>query len=74
MQRPERVLTIGISAIFCTLLRDYLAPYHYTPEGWAFPLLESISVFTFPIFIMAILTNMTAMQRMRDSKKALKGS
>ena len=73
MQRPERVLTIGISAIFCTLLRNYLAPYHYTPEGWAFPLLESISVFTFPIFIMAILTNMTAMQRMRDSKKALKG-
>lgn len=73
MQRPERVLTVGISAIMCGLLGDYIGEFKYAIPGTTFPLFESITVFTFPIFVMAILTNLTAIRRMRDAQKALDG-
>ena len=71
MQRPERVLTIGIAAILCGALQDITGAIKTTIPGMDFPLFESITVFTFPIFIMAVLTNWTAIVRMGDSKKAL---
>jgi len=73
MQRPERILTISISAILCGILRDYAGLFKYTIPGFDFPLFESITIFTFPIFIMAILTNLTAIKRMQDAKKTLAG-
>jgi CDP-diacylglycerol---glycerol-3-phosphate 3-phosphatidyltransferase len=73
MQRPERVLTVGISAILCGLLEDAIGEFKYTIPGTDFPMFESISVFTLPLFVMAILTNWTAIQRMADAEKALKG-
>jgi CDP-diacylglycerol---glycerol-3-phosphate 3-phosphatidyltransferase len=71
MQRPERILTVGIAAILCGLLRDVTGSIKYTIPGCNFPLFESITIFTFPIFAMAILTNWTAIQRIVDAKKAL---
>lgn len=71
MQRPERVLLIGISAVLCGLLADYTGQFKYTVPGTGFPIFENITLFTFPIFIMAILTNWTAIQRLRESKIAL---
>lgn len=71
MQRPERVLLIGISAVLCGVLAQYTGQFKYTIPGTDFPLFENITLFTFPIFVMAILTNWTAIQRLRDSKAAL---
>jgi CDP-diacylglycerol--glycerol-3-phosphate 3-phosphatidyltransferase len=71
MQRPERILLIGISAVLCGLLADYTGQFKYTVPGTTFPIFENITLFTFPIFILAILTNWTAIQRLRESKGAL---
>jgi phosphatidylglycerophosphate synthase len=71
MQRPERILTIGISAFLCGLLSLWTGPLRYTVPGLSFPLFESISVFTFPLFVLAILTNLTAIGRIQDTKRAL---
>lgn len=71
MQRPERILLIGISAVLCGLLADYTGQFKYTIPGTTFPIFENITLFTFPIFILAVLTNWTAIQRLRESKAAL---
>lgn len=71
MQRPERVLLVGISAILCGLVQSYAGDFKYLIPGTGFPILENITIFTFPIFVMAVLTNWTAVQRMRESKIAL---
>ncbi|MCC6461338.1 MAG: CDP-alcohol phosphatidyltransferase family protein [Saprospiraceae bacterium] len=71
MQRPERVLLVGITAILCGLVQRYAGDFKYVVPGTDFPWLENITIFTFPIFVMAILTNWTAVQRMRESKVLL---
>ncbi|MBU2552945.1 MAG: CDP-alcohol phosphatidyltransferase family protein [Bacteroidetes bacterium] len=64
MQRPERVLTIGISAILYGVITYHFGEFKVTVDWLPFPLIENISLFTIPIFIMAILTNLTAIQRL----------
>lgn len=71
MQRPERVLLVGITAILCGLVQRYSGDFKYVIPGTGFPIFENITLFTFPIFLMAILTNWTAIQRLRESKAAL---
>jgi len=64
MQRPERILTIGISAILYGTITYYSGEFKVSVDWLPFPLVENISIFTIPIFIMAILTNLTAIQRL----------
>lgn len=71
MQRPERVLTIGISAILYGIISYYFGDFKITVEWLPFSLLENISIFTIPIFIMAILTNYTAFQRLNHCRKKM---
>lgn len=71
MQRPERVLLVGISAILCGLTQIYAGNFKFVIPGTNFPYFENITIFTFPIFVMAVLTNWTAIQRLRESKIAL---
>lgn len=71
MQRPERIILIGISAMACGLVQYFYGDFKYTCPGTAFPIWENITVFTFPLFLLAILANYTAVQRMLSSKKAL---
>lgn len=71
MQRPERVLLVGISAILCGLTQIYAGDFKFVIPGTNFPYFENITIFTFPIFVMAVLTNWTAIQRLRESKIAL---
>lgn len=71
MQRPERVLLVGISAIICGLVQFSFEEFRYVVPGTNFPYFENITIFTFPIFVMAVLTNWTAIQRLRESKAAL---
>ncbi len=71
MQRPERVLLVGISAILCGLTQSYAGDFRFVVPGTNFPYFENLTIFTFPIFVMAVLTNWTAIQRLRESKIAL---
>ncbi len=72
MQRPERVVLLGVSALLCGVIGNYIGgDYKFYIPGIPFQVFESISIFTIPITILAVLTNITAINRMRDSKKAL---
>lgn len=71
MQRPERVLTIAITAISYGLISYYFGEFKITVDWLPFPFIENISIFTIPIFIMAILTNYTAIQRLYHCYKTM---
>lgn len=72
MQRPERVVTIGVAAIACGVAGEYLGgDWKWHVSGVRFHLLETMSIFTLPIVLMALLTNFTALQRLLGSRKAL---
>lgn len=72
MQRPERVVLIGISAMLCGITGSIIGgDYKLFIPGISFHVFESMSIFTIPITIMAVLTNITAVNRLLDAKKAL---
>ena len=72
MQRPERVVTIGVFALLCGILSRYIGgDYKLFVPGIKFHVFETMSIFTIPIFILAILTNVTAFRRLTDAKKVL---
>ncbi|MES2389646.1 MAG: DUF4833 domain-containing protein [Bacteroidota bacterium] len=72
MQRPERVVLVALSAIACGITGHYAGgDYKLYIEGIPFGVFETMSVFTIPLTIMAILTNYTAYKRITEAKKAL---
>ncbi|MBB5637875.1 phosphatidylglycerophosphate synthase [Pedobacter cryoconitis] len=72
MQRPERVVTIGICAMAAGIAGHYIGgDYKVYVPGISFHIFETISIFTIPITVMAFMTNITAINRLRDAKKAL---
>ncbi|MFI5217906.1 MAG: CDP-alcohol phosphatidyltransferase family protein [Bacteroidia bacterium] len=72
MQRPERVVIIGISAIACGIISMFIGgDFKYYVSFLPFYLYETITFFTFPILIVAILSNYTAIDRLRYCKKEL---
>ncbi len=72
MQRPERIVLIGVSAIACGIAGEYIGgDWKWHISGVKFHVLETMSIFTLPLTLMAVLTNITAINRLRSSKKAL---
>jgi len=71
MQRPERVVTIGLFAIICGIAQHYIGDYKLYVPGIPFHIFETITIFTFPIVVLAILSNITAFKRLADAKKAI---
>ena len=72
MQRPERVVTIGLCAMLCGISSLYIGGnYKLFVPGVKFHVFETISIFTIPIVILAVLTNITAFKRLIDAKKSL---
>lgn len=71
MQRPERVLTIAITAILYGVISYYVGDFKIIVDWLPFPFIENISIFTIPIFIMAVLTNYTAIQRLNHCYKKM---
>jgi phosphatidylglycerophosphate synthase len=72
MQRPERILIVSLSAILCGVMSNYIGnDLKYDVDWLPFPLFETISIFTFPIFILAIFANITAIRRLFEAKHLL---
>jgi CDP-diacylglycerol---glycerol-3-phosphate 3-phosphatidyltransferase len=72
MQRPERVVTIGVCALACGITSQYIGgDYKLFIPGIKYHVFETMSIFTFPIFLLALLTNITAYNRLMDAKKTL---
>ena len=72
MQRPERVIIIGVSALGCGIASHWMGGDYKIPwPGSSFPIFETISIFTIPLTIMAFLANWTAIGRLRGAKKTL---
>jgi CDP-diacylglycerol--glycerol-3-phosphate 3-phosphatidyltransferase len=72
MQRPERVVTIGVFAIICGVASLYMGgDYKLYVPGIKFHVFETMSIFTIPITVMALLTNITAYNRLMGSKKSI---
>lgn len=72
MQRPERVVLVGVSAIACGITANFIGGNYklYVP-GLPFHIFETMTVFTLPVTVMAVLTNITAFKRLYAAKKAL---
>ena len=61
MQRPERVILIGVSALACGIASKWMGGnYKVHIPNSSFPIFETISIFTIPITVMAVLANVTA--------------
>jgi CDP-diacylglycerol---glycerol-3-phosphate 3-phosphatidyltransferase len=73
MQRPERILLIGISCSLCGLSQYFIGNFKITSQTFQFLTWENISIFTYPLFLLAILANYTAYQRLMHCKNALNG-
>lgn len=72
MQRPERVVLTGVSAMACGITAHFIGGnYKYFIPGVSFHVFETMSVFTIPLTVMAVLTNITALKRLSDAKKSL---
>ncbi len=69
MQRPERIILVGVSMLACGLISGLLGgEYKIDVDFLPFPLFETITIFTFPLFILAIMANITAIRRLKYSK------
>ncbi len=72
MQRPERVILIALSALACGITGHFIGgDYKYYMPGIKYHVFETITIFTLPITVMAVLTNITAIKRLLDAKKIL---
>lgn len=72
MQRPERVVLVGTSALACGIASGYIGgDYKLFIPGIPFHVFETMSIFTIPLGVLAILTNITAYNRLMDAKQAL---
>lgn len=72
MQRPERVILISLSAIICGITYSFIGgDYKLFVPGIPFHIFETMTVFTLPIAVMAVMTNITAVGRLLDAKRAL---
>ena len=72
MQRPERILIIGLSAMACGLFSAvYGGDFRYIPDWSDAPIFETITLFTLPLVILAVLANVTAIRRLNFSRKVL---
>jgi phosphatidylglycerophosphate synthase len=72
MQRPERVVLMGVSALACGIASNWIdGSYKLFIPGVPFHVFETMSIFTFPLTALAVLANITAVSRLLQAKRAL---
>ena len=65
-------ISFGVVAIACGITGHYVGgDYKVYMPGVSFHVFETMSIFTIPITIMAFMTNITAIQRLNDARRAL---
>ena len=73
MQRPERVVIIGFSAVICGIASSFIGGnYKYFVSFLPFHLFETVTIFTLPVLIVALLANYTAIDRLNHCRKELR--
>ncbi len=72
MQRPERVVLIGVSALACGVSSAWLGgDYKLFVPGIPFHVFETTSILTLPMTVLAVLSNITAVSRIQQARRAL---
>lgn len=72
MQRPERIVIIGVSAVACGVFSNSIGGDFRIMVDWLpIPLFETITLFTLPLAILAVMANITAVRRLNHSRKIL---
>lgn len=75
MQRPERIVLVATASIATSIISgiiggDYAIHVNWLPQ----PIFETISIFSWPIFFLAISANVTALRRLFFARKELFGA
>jgi CDP-diacylglycerol--glycerol-3-phosphate 3-phosphatidyltransferase len=72
MQRPERIIVISVSGIICGIVSACSGGNHKLYIEWLnYDVIETISIFTYPVAFVAIMANITAIKRLNDCRKKL---
>ncbi len=71
MQRPARVVVIGMGAMLCGISHFFIGNVCLKLGNSSIVLFETISIFTIPLTVVAIFSNITAIKRLNHVKKAL---
>jgi CDP-diacylglycerol--glycerol-3-phosphate 3-phosphatidyltransferase len=75
MQRPERIVMIGTSAIACGVTAFFIGgDFKWNVEFLPFHIFETISIFTIPLTIVAFLANYTAITRLMHCRNVLRNN
>lgn len=72
MQRPERIVIIGVSGLICGIVSAYTGGNQKLYIQWLnHDVVETISIFIYPIALVAIMANITAIKRLNHCRKQL---
>lgn len=72
MQRPERVVLMGVSALACGISSAFIGgDYKLFVPGIPFHVFETMTILTLPITVLAVLSNITAVSRLLQARQAL---
>jgi len=72
MQRPERIVLVGTTALATGIASMYIGgDYKLYIPGIRYHVFETMTIFTLPLTILAVLTNLTAFHRLMDARAAL---
>ncbi len=72
MQRPERIVLVAVASIATSLISSQIGGDYKVEVDWLHqPLFETISIFSWPIFFLAVSANVTALRRLFFAKKEM---
>ena len=74
MQRPERIVLVAVASILTSVISGQIGGDFKVNVDWLDqPAFETIAIFGWPIFFLAISANITALRRLLFAKKELYG-
>ncbi|MBT8231756.1 MAG: CDP-alcohol phosphatidyltransferase family protein [Saprospiraceae bacterium] len=72
MQRPERIVLVSVASILTSIVSSLIGGDFKIEVPWlSQPAFETISIFSWSIFFLAISANITALRRLTFAKKEL---
>jgi len=72
MQRPERIIVISVSGIICGIVSAYSGGNQKLLIHWLnLDIVETISIFIYPIALVAVMANITAVKRLNHCRRQM---